>query len=99
MRDQDIRGLLKREGQLNAFSYTVIVVLLGMILLLILAAMTGIKIADVWVLGDQIARILFVGLILMFVLYMVDQQRRLRVDLLQAHDELELANKHILAAY
>ncbi|MBU4557175.1 MAG: HD domain-containing protein [Actinobacteria bacterium] len=99
MKDQDIRGLLKREGQLNAFSYTVIVVLLGMILVLILAAMTGIEIADIWVLGDQIARILFVGLILMFVLYMVDQQRRLRVDLLEAHGELELANEHISAAY
>lgn len=94
-----MRRLLKREGQLNAFSYTVIVVLLGMIVVLILAAMTGMQIANVWVLGDQIARILFIGLILMFVLYMVDQHRRLRIQLLQAHDELESANVQIMAAF
>ncbi len=99
MQDQDIRKLLKREGQLNAFSYTVIVVLLGMIIVLILAAMTGMQMDNVWVLGDQIARILFVGLILMFVLYMVDQHRKLRVQLMQAHEELEVANDQIMAAY
>lgn len=99
MQDQNMRVLLKREGQLNAFSYTVIVVLLGMIVALILAAMTGLRISDVWVLGDQISRILFVGLILMFVLYMIDQQRKLRESLLQAHDDLEVANQQIMAAY
>jgi len=97
--EQDMRNLLKREGQLNAFSYTVIVVLLGMIVILILAAATGVQIADVWVMGDQIARILFVGLILMFTLYMVDQHRRLDAKLLKAHGELELANSQIMAAY
>ena len=99
MHEQDMRNLLKREGQLNAFSYTVIVVLLGMIVVLILAAATGVSIADVGVLGDQIARILFVGLILMFTLYMVDQHRKLSAKLLGAHSELELANSQIMAAY
>ncbi len=99
MPGSDIQRLLKREGQLNTLSYTIMVVLLSMIVALIVALATDIAVPEIWVLGNQIARTLFVGLLLTFIVYLFDQHRRLRASLLETHSRLELANGEIAAAY
>lgn len=99
MTTPDVRQVLRREGQLNAIAYTVIILLLGMIAALIVPLVSNIGIPELSVLGNQLARTLFMGMMLMFVLYLVDQHRKLRGELLETHNRLELANQEITSAY
>ncbi len=95
----DVRQVLRREGQLNAIAYTLIVLLLGMIAALIVPLVSSIEVPELAILGNHVARTLFAGVILMFILYLVDQHRRLRAELLETHNRLELANQEITSAY
>jgi HD-GYP domain-containing protein (c-di-GMP phosphodiesterase class II) len=94
----DIGRLLKRETQLNVIAYGLIVVLIATIGLLVFMVLAGIQIPESWLLRDQIFRILAVGLLLMVILYLADQHRRLRAELVEAHTELEAAHRDIAAS-
>lgn len=95
----DIRGLLRREFQLDLIAYVVIITLLSATGLLVFMTMAGIKPPEMWLLSNDIFRTLATGLLLMVILYMVDQHRGLRAQLLQAHVELEQAQRDIAGAY
>jgi HD-GYP domain-containing protein (c-di-GMP phosphodiesterase class II) len=91
--------MLKRENQLNALAHALIVVLLLAVVTLVIGIATGLRLPDLWVLSNGYAGILVVGLLLVFILYLVDQHRKLRRELLKTHERLELANTEALAAY
>lgn len=95
----DIRGLLKREFQLNLIAYIVIVTLLSATGVLVFMTLSGIAPPQAWLLSNDIFRTLATGLLLMVILYMVDQHRRLRAQLLQVHVELQEAQREIAGAY
>jgi HD-GYP domain-containing protein (c-di-GMP phosphodiesterase class II) len=95
----DIGKLLKRETQLNTIAYSLIVALLATVGLLIFALIAGIQLPDFWLLRDQIFRTLATGFMLMVILYLADQHRRLRAQLVQAHMELDTARQNIAASY
>ncbi len=95
----DVKQVVKREGQLNVIAYTIIVLLLGIILALIVPWVSDVELPEVSILSNQIARTLFFGVLLMFILYLFDQHRRLRSELLATHERLEIANTEITSAY
>lgn len=95
----DIGRLLKRDTQLNVIAYGLIVALIATVGLLVFMVLTDIKLPDFWLLSDQIFRTLATGFLLMVVLYLADQHRRLRAELVQAHTELETARLNIAASY
>lgn len=95
----DIGRLLKRETQLNVIAYGLIVALIATVGLLVFMVLTGVQLPDFWLLRDQIFRTLAVGLLLMVILYLADQHRRLRAELVEAHTELETARRNIASSY
>jgi HD-GYP domain-containing protein (c-di-GMP phosphodiesterase class II) len=95
----DIGRLLKRDTQLNVIAYGLIVALIATVGLLVFMVLTDTKLPDFWLLSDQIFRTLATGLLLMVILYLADQHRRLRAELVQAHTELETARLNIAASY
>jgi HD-GYP domain-containing protein (c-di-GMP phosphodiesterase class II)/Flp pilus assembly pilin Flp len=95
----DIRRLLKRETQLNVIAYTLIVALIAAVGVLVFVIMAGIQLPQFWLLNDQIFRTLAAGLLLMVILYLVDQHNRLRHQLVEAHSELEVARESIADSY
>lgn len=95
----DIRRILKREMQLNFISYSLIVVLLITVGLLVFALVAGVELPDFWLLRDQIFGTLVTGFLLMVILYLADQHRRLRTQLVQAHTDLDTARSNIAASY
>jgi len=99
MASGEINQTLRRAGQLNALAYLIIMVLLAMIGVLAFTVVADLRIPDIWVLSDQIVRVLFFGLVLMVVLYMVDQHRRVRAELVETHKDLEVARNEIQSAY
>jgi HD-GYP domain-containing protein (c-di-GMP phosphodiesterase class II) len=95
----DIGRLLKRESQLNFIAYSLIVALLVTVGLLVFALIIGVQLPDFWLLRDQIFRTLATGFMLMVILYLADQHRRLRTQLVQAHNDLDTARTNIAASY
>lgn len=95
----DVKGLLRREFQLNLIAYVIIITLIVAIGVLVFMALAGVQPPDVWLLRNDIFRTLAMGLLLMVILYLVDQHRRLRGQLIEAHNELERAQTDIEAAY
>ncbi len=96
----DVQRLLKREDQLNALSYVVILGLLGVAAVLTYMVVTQTTIpGEWWLLQSDIFRVLSTGLLLMVILYLIDQHRRLRSALLESHGELETAQHETQAAY
>jgi HD-GYP domain-containing protein (c-di-GMP phosphodiesterase class II) len=95
----DIGRLLKRETQLNTIAYSLILALLATVGLLVFTLMTGAQMPDFWLLRDQIFRTLATGFLLMVILYLADQHRRLRAELVLAHTELDTARLNIAASY
>lgn len=95
----DIGRLLRRETQLNMIAYTLIVALIVAVGVLVFVIMAGIPLPDFWLLSDQVFRTLAAGLLLMLVLYLVDQHNRLRRQVIEAHHDLEAARKGIADSY
>jgi HD-GYP domain-containing protein (c-di-GMP phosphodiesterase class II) len=95
----DIGRLLKRESQLNMLAYTLIVVLIAAVGVLVFIIMAGVRVPQFWLLNDQTFRTLAAGLLLMVILYLVDQHNRLRRQLVDAHTELETARTDIANSY
>lgn len=99
MTTHEVQSVLRREGQLNAIAYTIIIVLLAMVVTLLIPYVSDFEFVELEVLSSHIARTLFVGLLLMFILYLVDQHRKLRSELLTTHERLEIANEEMASAY
>jgi HD-GYP domain-containing protein (c-di-GMP phosphodiesterase class II) len=95
----DITRLLKREMQLNMLAYTIMIALIAAIGVLVFVLVTGVQLPDFWLLRDHIFRTLVTGLLLLVILYLVDQHRRLRTQVVEAHKELEHAREDIANAY
>lgn len=96
----DVQRLLKREGQLNALSYVVILGLLGVAAVLTYMVVTQTNVpGDWWLLQSDVFRVLSTGLLLMVILYLIDQHRRLRAALLDSHGKLEVAQRDTQSAY
>jgi HD-GYP domain-containing protein (c-di-GMP phosphodiesterase class II) len=96
----DVQRLLKREGQLNALSYVVILGLLAVAALLTFMVITRTDVpGEWWLLQSDAFRVLSTGLLLMVILYLIDQHRRLRTALLESHHELETARDETQSAY
>jgi HD-GYP domain-containing protein (c-di-GMP phosphodiesterase class II) len=96
----DMQRLLKREGQLNALAYVVILGLLGLAAVLTFMVITRTDVpGDLWLLQSDMFRVLSTGLLLMVILYLIDQHRRLRSALLLSHSELESAQHETESAY
>ena len=92
-------GVLRRELHLNALAYVIIVVLLVITSVLLFMVLGGIAPPETWLFNDHVFRTIFIGLLLAVILYMVDQHRRLRTELLRAHTQLKEAHSEIVAAY
>lgn len=99
MATSDLKQVLRRDNQLNTIAYAIIVALLGMVVALLIPLVSGLKVPGLEVVGNQIAQTLFVGTLLMFIIYLFDQHRRLRGELLDTHNRLERANTEISSAY
>lgn len=97
--DHELRTVIKREGQLNLLAYIIILVLIAVTGLLIFMQLSGIAIPDLWLLKNDIFRTVATGLMLMVILYMVDQHGRLRRELMAIHDDLETAKSDLQTAY
>ncbi|KAF0208388.1 MAG: HD domain-containing phosphohydrolase [Actinomycetota bacterium] len=97
--DRELRTVIKREGQLNLLSYIIILVLIAITGLLVFMQLAGIAIPDLWLLKNEIFRTVATGLMLMVILYMVDQHNRLRKELVAIHDDLESAQAELQTAY
>jgi putative nucleotidyltransferase with HDIG domain len=97
--DRSLRTVIRREGQLNLLAYIIILVLIAVTGILIFMQLSGIKIPDLWLLKNDIFRTVATGLMLMVILYMVDQHNRLRRELVAIHDDLEKAKSDLQMAY
>ncbi len=91
--------VLRREVHLNALSYIIILALLGLSGVLLFMVLTETPPPDLWLFNDYFFRTGFIALLLAVIIYMVDQHRRLRAELITAHAQLEDANAEVIAAY
>jgi len=98
VRTDGFNGTLQRERHLNALSYVVIVALIAISGVLLFMLLTSTPVPDAWLFTDHVFRTVFTGLLLAIILYMIDQRRRLRGELLAAHRRLEDANREITSA-
>ncbi len=97
--DRKLGTVMKREGQLNLLAYIVILVLIAVTGLLIFVQLSGIAVPDLWLLKNDMVRTIVPGLLLMVILYMVDQHTRLRRELVTIHEDLESAQAKLQTAY
>lgn len=97
--DRELRAVIKREGQLNLLAYIIILVLIAVAGLLVFMQLSGLALPDLWLLKNDIFRTVVTGLMLMVILYMVDQHGRLRRELVAIHDDLETAKIDVQTAY
>jgi HD-GYP domain-containing protein (c-di-GMP phosphodiesterase class II) len=95
----DVGKLLRREFQLNVISYVIILALIGAVAVLAFMALAQIQPPDMWLLRNDLFRTMVTGFLLVVILYLMDQHRRLRRQLLATHHELETAQVEIAAAY
>ena len=95
----DIKKVIKREGQLNLISYTMIIVLIALSGVLLFSLLSNVPMPEFWLLNNDIVRVTMTGLLLMVILYLVDQHGRLRKELVDIHGDLESARTEIQQAY
>ena len=95
----DVKGILRREAQLNLIAYIIILALVACVAILLFIVFTGISPTALFPLSDSLSRTLIFGLLLATILYLADQHRRLRRALVQTHAELEEARHRIESAY
>jgi len=97
--NQDLRAVIRREGQLNLLAYIIILVLIAVTGLLVFIQLSGLDLPDLWLLKNDIFRTVFTGLMLMVILYMVDQHARLRQELVAIHDDLESTKSDLQSSF
>jgi HD-GYP domain-containing protein (c-di-GMP phosphodiesterase class II) len=96
---KQLGGLLERQRQLNGISYVVILALIMSTGVFGYMLLTGLQLPDAWILRDHTFRTLVTGLLLAVILYLVDQHRRLRSQLIASHDELDQARREVVASF
>jgi putative nucleotidyltransferase with HDIG domain len=89
---RDLKATLRRQRQIDALSYFVIFALICAVGLLIAALLYAPGVFHAAWMENEILRTLLPGLLLAFVLYMADQQRRLRIELAERDEELRRAD-------
>lgn len=89
--DSQLNKVMKREGQLNLLAYIIILVLIALTGVLLFSALTRLEITDISLLQNDIVAVVVPGLLLMVILYMVDQHARLRKQLIDIHSDLDSA--------
>ncbi|MDP2182032.1 MAG: HD domain-containing phosphohydrolase [Actinomycetota bacterium] len=99
MDQQDLRGLLRRDVQLNALSSVITIALLGMVIVLAYAVLTGLDMAQPLILDYPLVTLGAIGLLLAVIAYMAEQHRNLRGELIDAHTSLEKARDDVVASY
>ncbi|MDI6692700.1 MAG: HD domain-containing phosphohydrolase [Anaerosomatales bacterium] len=98
MNDARVDSVIRRERQLHALSYVVILALTGMAGVLASAILKGLGVgSSIWLIDNYYFRVLFPGLLVGVVLYMIDQHRRLQTQLNTAHEELANAKSDLEA--
>jgi putative nucleotidyltransferase with HDIG domain len=95
----DVKGIMRREAQLNLIAYIIILSLVTCIGILLFVLLSGTNATSMLPLTDSVVRTLIVGFLLATILYLADQHRRLRRSLLQAHEELEDTRHQVEDAY
>lgn len=98
MSQSKVETFIRREQQLHALSYVVILALTGLAGVLTSAVLKGLGVADVWLFDSYYFRVLFPGLLVAVVLYMADQHRRLSGQLSDAHEALASAAEELQAS-
>lgn len=91
MSEPRIESVIRRERQLHALSYVVILALAGMAGVLASAILKGLGVGSIWLVENYYFRVLFSGLLVGTVLYMADQHRRLQAQLAAAHHAISEA--------
>ena len=97
--EQELRAVIKRDEQLNLLAYIIILVLIALTGVLLFSAMARLPLPDILLLRSDFIRAIVPGLLLMVILYLVDQHGRLRKQLVAFHDELETATAELQGAY
>jgi hypothetical protein len=92
-------ALVRRESQLNALAYFMIIALILVVGVLLFTLMADVSLPELWLLRNQLFRTVTTGLLLMVILYMIDQHARLRGELRRIHAELDTAREEAEAAY
>jgi putative nucleotidyltransferase with HDIG domain len=95
----DVRSILKREQQLNLIAYFIILALAGVVGMLVFVLLTGIHLPAILPLTDYFVRTLIGGLLLGMLIYLFDQHRRLRRQLIEVHEQLEDARSDVQRSY
>lgn len=91
MGTQGISPLMRRSIQLDAIAYVIIASLLVLTALLASMLLTSVAPPSDWLLGRESIQLGGAALLCVVVLYLLDQHRRLRNELLASHDQLELS--------
>jgi putative nucleotidyltransferase with HDIG domain len=80
---KDLRAANRREWQLDAISSLLVVAMLLVVglLLFLLSSTNGVRLPEWFPLADYVPRLLLGGFVLLVVLYLWDQRRRLREEL------------------
>lgn len=94
----DIRSMLSRQRQIDLLSYALIVFLILTVGVLGFAIAFRVDVADMLLLQDTTLRTLVVGFLLTVLLYMADQQRRLRSQISERDDALNRARDDLQAS-
>jgi putative nucleotidyltransferase with HDIG domain len=89
---KDLRAASRRDVQLDAISSLLIVAMVLVVgLLLYYMSSMGVRLPEWFPLGDYIPQVLIGGFVLVVVLYLWDERRRLRAELATAWDATEAA--------
>ncbi|MEN6430677.1 MAG: hypothetical protein ABFC80_07565, partial [Coriobacteriales bacterium] len=96
--DQDLERVLDRQRQLQTLSYIIIMALLTIVGVLVYALARQAMLADLWLARNEVLRSAVPGLLLMVILYMIDQHQRLRRQLTKIHDDLEVTTSKLQAS-
>jgi HD-GYP domain-containing protein (c-di-GMP phosphodiesterase class II) len=96
---RELREVIKRDEQLNLLAYIIILVLIALTGVLLFSAMARLEFPDILLLRSDFIRAIVPGLLLMVILYLVDQHGRLRKQLVEFHEDLETASAELQGAY
>lgn len=93
---EDMRATSRREIQLDAISSVLIIAMVAVVgLLLWMMTANGVRLPSSFPLADYVPRILLGGFVILIVLYLWDQRRRLRLEIERAWAETQEAKNSL----
>ena len=92
----DIRSTLARQRQIDVLSYATTLGLIAAVVLMGYALLSRVDMTRVLLLQDPLVRPLVIGFLLTLLLYMADQRRRLRADIVARDRALTLAHAELV---